>query len=465
MRGAAVNRVLFISGIDGDTRRYRCVHQQEQLALKGIVTALREDDDPQLLTDVFDYDLFVLHRVPFSPVISLVIDIAHAQGKPVVFETDDLIFAPELEGHIGFLDTLTPETACRFRSDLKQLEKTFQCCDCVLTTTEFLAQEARRRGKPAYVNRNVPNSEMFHLSEQAWAERQRRLNQEDATHPVVIAYFSGTGSHNRDFQTIAEPLAWILSTYPQTWLHIGGQLNLGPAFEPFWDRIRRTPYVTWRELPQLIAQADINLSPLELDNPFCQAKSEIKFTEAALVGVPTIASRVEAYEQAITHGQDGFLATTPDEWRDALQTLLDHPDQRRDIGEVARRSVYARYTPELRAEELWSILNNIWRQFGGLSVDADGFRHALVACVEQYADEMQRQARQQGEQIESLRQMVRYYETQLIAAGQRNVSLLEQITLLEQHLEAIRQGRVMRLMTAVQRRWQQIIGRADSQAQ
>lgn len=454
-----MNSVLFISGMDGDTRRYRCVHQQEQLTLKGVATTLREDDDPRLLTDVFDYDLFVLHRVPFSPLIGFVIDLAHTRGKPVIFETDDLIFVPELAAHIGFVDTLTSEAAHRFRSDLIRLEETFRRCDCVLTTTEFLAQEARQRGKPAYVNRNAPGVEMFRLSEQVWAERQQRLEQKNLERPVVIAYFSGTGSHNRDFQTIAEPLAWILSTYPQTWLHVGGHLQLGPAFEPFWDRIRRTPYVTWRELPQFIAQADINLAPLERDNLFCKAKSEIKFVEAALVGVPTIASRVEAYEQAIAHGQDGILAVTPDEWRDALETLLDCPERRRDMGEAARNTIYTRYTPEQRAGELLGILNGILQQFGASSVSEDGSGRVLAASVEQYAGEMQRQLRQQEEQLESLRQALRDYEDQLSISGERNVCLQEQNVHLQDRIEAIMQGRVMRLMTGVQRHWRKITGK------
>ncbi|MGC9396703.1 MAG: glycosyltransferase family 4 protein, partial [Anaerolineae bacterium] len=344
------------------------------------------------------------------------------------------------------------EAARRFRADLMRLEETFRRCDCVLTTTEFLAQEARSRGKPVYVARNAPCAEMFQLSEQAWAERQQQLNQEASEPPVVLAYFSGTGSHNRDFQTIADPLVWVLSTYPQTWLHIGGQLDLGPAFEPFWDRIRRTPYVTWRELPQIIAQTDINLAPLEPDNPFCRAKSEIKFVEAALVGVPTVASRVEAYEHAITHGQDGLLAITSDEWRDALRTLLDHPDQRRDLGDAARRAIYARYTPEQRAEELWGILDHIWQRFAVRPGSEDELQELLVAGFEQYANEMQRHARQQQEQIESLHRALRQYESQLMVAEQRKVYL-------EDKIEAIMQGRVMRLTTAIQSYWRRISGK------
>ena len=38
------------------------------------------------------------------------------------------------------------------------------------------------------------------------------------------------------------------------------------------------------------ARFDINLAPLEVGNPFCEAKSQLKFFEAGLVNCTTIAS-------------------------------------------------------------------------------------------------------------------------------------------------------------------------------
>jgi glycosyltransferase involved in cell wall biosynthesis len=479
-------RILFVSGTEGDTRRYRCFHHQEQLALRNIQAEFRESVDPQLPVDVLNYDIFVLHRVPYSPLIGIVINMAHLQGKPVIFETDDFVFAPELYEQIGYVDTLSPEDARQFHQNLKRQAETFQLCDCVLTTTEFLAGEATRRGKQAYVHRNTPSDEMIRISEQAFADRQRQKKEADEKPPLVVAYFSGTGSHNRDFSVITEPLVWMLETYPQVWLHISGHLELDPEFSPFHSRIRRTPYIDWRELPYLIAQVDINLAPLEIDNPFCRAKSENKFVEAALVGVPTIASRIDAYELVIDNGQNGLLASTTGEWKAALQTLLNNPAKRQTLGAAAQHTVYAQYTPEQRAPDLLKTLEEIDRRYSDPSASSEAILRELADGMNEYAAWMESNVQSQEARLTSLRQVLRQYEDRIVhreqiiehkrelvrrkneVIAQKNEIVRQKkdvikhkdevikhkdevIRKLEQRIEAIMQGRVMRLMTATQR--------------
>ena len=349
-------KVLFVSGLDGDTRRYRCFHHQEQLALKGVGSALREISDFQLYPDVLEYDLFILHRVPHNEFIQDLIELAQQQGKAVIFETDDLVFDPDLFQHIGYLDTLSPQDVHRFYQEMNLQAKTFQLCPAVLTTTESLASEARRRGKEAYVHRNAPSQEMIRISEQAYQKfKQIGIGKKE----ITIGYFSGTGSHDRDFRVVTPALVAILETYPTVGLHISGPLNLDPIFEPLAHRIRRAPFISWRELPYLMARVDINLAPLEIENPFCQSKSEIKFIEAALVGTPTVATPTDAYRHAITDGVNGLWAVSREEWFEALSLLINHPEKRQTLAEAARQTVYAQYTPERKGSELLSLLETI----------------------------------------------------------------------------------------------------------
>lgn len=451
-------QVLFISGIGGDTQRYRCHHQQEQLALHGITSTLREATDRQLYGDITTHDLVILHRVGFSELISDVIELARQRNLPLVFETDDLIFEPELYGSIAFLDTLSPADAQRFRASLHAQAQTFAACDYVLTTTQYLADAAAKHGKRTFIQRNACSAEMLRTAEAAYSLRQRRNSTPQIQHvnesplsarergsggEVIIGYFSGTGSHNRDFAMITPALLTVLERYPQVWLHVSGHLALDQRFQPYQARIRRAPFVPWQELPHLVAQVDINLAPLELDNPFCQSKSEIKYSEAALVGVPTVASPTEAFVYAIQPEETGVLAATTEEWVAALSRLIEDPAARQRLGENARRQVYQDYSPAARSRELLATLEQIAAQARGAISPACPVATNLARMMQRQIDELLAQQRQDQRQLEQLRQTIAAWQPQAESSQtefwRQSFGQIEQ-----QHLDAL-QGILARL--------------------
>jgi len=432
---AELSNVLFISGIGGDTRRYRCLHHQEQLALHGIHSTLREADDPQLYVDITTHDLVILHRVAYSERIADLVELTRARGLPLIFETDDLIFEPELYRQIGFVDTLSPEAAERFRTDLYGQARAFALCDAVLTTTEFLAEAATRHGKRAFVQRNACSAEMLHTANLAYQTRQQFVAQDGK--PIILGYFSGTGSHNRDFASITPALLTVLERYPNVWLHVSGQLELEARFLAYRDRIRRAPFVPWQELPQLLSQIDINLAPLELDNPFCQSKSEIKYTEAALVGVPTIASPIQAFRYAIKPGETGLLAADHDAWVAALTQLIESAAERQRLGNAARKQVYAEYNPQARSEQLIATLAEIRQSTPGEVANLAHFSTLLATAMKRELDQLQAANQLQTRQLEQLRQTISMWTPKPDDAARdfwrRSYEQIQQ-----QHLETLR---------------------------
>ena len=74
------------------------------------------------------------------------------------------------------------------------------------------------------------------------------------------------------------------------------------------------PFVPWLELPGVLRDLDVNLAPLAPSSRFNEAKSAIKWLEAALVETPTVATPTGPFREAIEDGGTGLLATTPDEW-------------------------------------------------------------------------------------------------------------------------------------------------------
>ena len=406
--------VLIVSGTEGDTQRYRCFHQQEQLMLNDVECTVKHFSNSQLLEDAADYRVVIMHRVPHNDLVEAVIHRAHAAGGVVIFDTDDLIFEPELTSWVDALSTMPPDELKLYHEGVRRYRRTLELCDCVLTSTEFIVDLIRQLGKRAYVNRNSLSVELIKISERAYRQRPvttpARLESSKLTHltasydvigsgakqspalnyeqrwrllrhfaprndtdeqlqqpkqrdGIVIGYASGTYTHNKDFQEAAEALVHVMERHPDLELCVVGYLDMPPEFKHFRDRIRQIPFVPWRELPSVISTFDINLAPLEMGNPYCRAKSELKYFEAAIVGVPTVASRIDAFVQAIEHGANGLLAGNTAEWVAGLEALINDESCRRAIGERAREDVYHNHHPQMRGQELIQTLDDIVQDF------------------------------------------------------------------------------------------------------
>ena len=406
--------VLIVSGTEGDTQRYRCFHQQEQLMLNDVECTVKHFSNSQLLEDAADYRVVIMHRVPHNDLVEAVIHRAHEAGGVVIFDTDDLIFEPELTSWVDALSTMPPDELKLYHEGVRRYRRTLELCDCVLTSTDFIADLVRQLRKRAYVNRNSLSLELIRISERAYRQRpvttpaclesgklthltasydviasgakqspalnyeqrwrllrhfaprndtDEQLQQPKQRGGIVIGYASGTKTHNKDFQEAAEALTHVMERHPDLELCIVGYLDLLPEFEHLEDRIRQIPFVPWRELPSVISTFDINLAPLEMGNPYCRAKSELKYFEAAIVGVPTVASRIDAFVQAIEHGVNGLLAGNAAEWIAGLEALINDESCRRAIGERAREDAYQNYHPQVRGQELIQTLDAIVQDF------------------------------------------------------------------------------------------------------
>ena len=101
-----------------------------------------------------------------------------------------------------------------------------------------------------------------------------------------------------------------------------------------------------------MARFDINLAPLEFGNPYCQAKSELKFFEAALVDAPTVGfadrSVPVASSTTVKTGLSRCLAA--DDWYFYLTRLVNKPALR-DVHRPRRLSAlrWQKFGPRQRA--------------------------------------------------------------------------------------------------------------------
>lgn len=352
-------RLLWISGIDGFCHRYEVLHRVAQARLLGVDGTVRHFTDVRLTRDVTRADAVIAYRTPETPLVRAVLAGARERSLPVIGTIDDLIFVPE-EDALPPFERLTAAERELWRDGVRRYRAVLDACDGFIAPTEPLLHAARELGWRAWLHRDALSAAELSLGNEA--RRGRRARAEAA---VVLGYFSGTPTHDRDLASIAPVLAEVLRGHPEAVLLIVGPLVLDDVLESFGARIRRLPLMPWTELPAVIAGVDVCLAPLEPDRAFAAAKGEVKYLEAAAVAVPTIASTTPAFRHAIGDGRTGRLAGHPDEWRHAIEELIASPDLRRELGEAARADVEARFSPEPRAGELRTILLDALSAGGG----------------------------------------------------------------------------------------------------
>jgi glycosyltransferase involved in cell wall biosynthesis/GT2 family glycosyltransferase len=386
-RLAASRRVLFVSGEDHTPGHVYRVERAAAAARALGFEAACKAAAPVGPDDLDGVGVVVLWRVPFSEHVRGIIDMTREQGGTVVFDVDDLMFRPEM-AVIDIIDGIRSQRFSELQTQafFTQIGRTLKACDVVTCPTEELAHHARLMGRPAYV---IPNS--FDEAGHALARRARREWRDVADDLLRIGYAGGSRTHQRDFAVAAPAIARVLRETPQARLVIfrdpssGEGLVLMHEFDVFADLLDR---IEWRDmvkleaLPTELARFDINIAPLEADNPFCAAKSELKVWEAALAGVPTIASPAGPFRRAIEHGVTGFLAETGEEWYAALARLAADAALRQRVAQSAYHVALGRFGPATRARAFAQMLAQAQGGAAGAAAfERDRYRATLPATI------------------------------------------------------------------------------------
>ncbi|MDP9072306.1 MAG: glycosyltransferase, partial [Actinomycetota bacterium] len=345
-----VGSVLFVVGIEGAPLRYRARLPAEALGLLGVRTEVRHYRDPNLARLAEGADAVVVYRVPATVQVLDLIAAVRRRGTPVFFDVDDLIFDPGLEAEIPALAVLAPDERALWLDGVHRYRTTMEACDVFIGSTDELCRHAEEVvGLPAARFANGVGMLVAQASDLALG-RDRRPG------PLRVGYLSGTNTHDEDWMHVEPAVVALLEARPGVELWLVGLVEPSAALAAFDDRVRRIPFRPWQELPGVLRDLDVNLAPLEAGRRFNQAKSAIKWLEAALTATPTIASPTAPFRQAVRHGENGLLAATTAEWDAALRTLVDDDDLRRRLGRRARRDALLEWSPHRQGYRYLEIL-------------------------------------------------------------------------------------------------------------
>jgi glycosyltransferase involved in cell wall biosynthesis len=102
---------------------------------------------------------------------------------------------------------------------------------------------------------------------------------------------------------------------------------------------------------ELFQSLDIGLYPLA-DTVWELGKAGFKAIQYMAVGAPCVVSRVGVTRDIVSDGDNGFLASNPQEWSEKLSRLLSDAALRQRLGDAGRRTIVERYSLAVNAPRL-----------------------------------------------------------------------------------------------------------------
>jgi glycosyltransferase involved in cell wall biosynthesis len=177
-----------------------------------------------------------------------------------------------------------------------------------------------------------------------------QLRARKRTGPFTVGWI-GSPSTAAHLQGIGPVLAEFCRSHGARLIVIGAR---NVAIQGVLVEVR--PWSEEREIQDL-HDFDIGIMPLP-DEPWERGKSGYKLVQYMACSLPVIASPVGVNVEIVRNGVNGYLATTHTEWRKALETLQSSEGQRMEMGTAGRRLVEKRYSVQVTAPQLASILRD-----------------------------------------------------------------------------------------------------------
>ena len=118
----------------------------------------------------------------------------------------------------------------------------------------------------------------------------------------------------------------------------------------------------WRAKTEVddLRPIDIGVMPLPEDK-WSKGKCGAKALQFMGMGIPTVCSPVGVNTDIIQDDQNGFLASTEDEWVEKLTRLLRSAELRRRLGQAGRLTVEQKYSAISQAPRVYEIFKSVLR--------------------------------------------------------------------------------------------------------
>lgn len=344
--------VLFIDGTYGSgliSMRYRILNIADGLRDLGYTSLYAHVDKANVKNlSKLSPRVVVFYRATLDGAYRPLLDAFRAKGSRIIFDVDDLVFDETIVSGIDSFRHLSVANQGTYLQGVRHYRAFALEADLVTAATDFLAEYARKDlGRNSVRIRNTIGRRYMN----AYSDERVRYDRD--SQDFVVGYYSGSMTHQADFQQAYPALVQFLRTYETAIFRLVGMFDLDEFedLKPFGTRILAVPMLSYGEMIEDLGKCDVIIAPLVPGDPFCESKSELKFFEAALRTRCCIASPTATFVTATDQGRYAYIADTAKEWFGALSELYNSKQRRLDLAMAAKSHVIRAFSYKVAGTE------------------------------------------------------------------------------------------------------------------
>ncbi len=177
----------------------------------------------------------------------------------------------------------------------------------------------------------------------------------DKSHRATVCIgWTGTSTTLRHFIDIEPVLLQIKQKYGD---RVCFKLINNVEYRNHDLELETTQWSLDREIEDL-SDIDIGIMPLP-DDQWAKGKCGFKGLQYMALEIPTIMSPVGVNTSIIQHGENGYLASSPEEWLSTLSMLIESAELRRTIGQNGRKTIIEHYSVESMKDRYVELFDNL----------------------------------------------------------------------------------------------------------
>lgn len=270
----------------------------------------------QLFT-LYKYDFVYVHReiTPIGPPVFEWI-ITKAFRKKIIYDFDDAIWIP-----------VTSENN-KTVSGFKNFSKVGKICKWaykVSVGNNFLGDFARKYNSAVFIVPTVVDTDNTH----------NKLQNQHTAAPLIG--WTGTFSTLKYLSIVLPVLEELQEKYDFTFIVIADK---DPALP-----LKKYKFIKWSKETEAqdLLKFHIGLMPL-YDDDISKGKCGFKAIQYMSLGIPAVVSPVGVNSKIVDDGINGFVCSSPEEWKNKLTQLLTDAELRTVFGAAARQKIEDNYS-------------------------------------------------------------------------------------------------------------------------